>query len=294
MSLSAPRNLFGIHSATLYNVNSGIYYGTLRDLKSGSLAITGDLVELRGGANPYLWNIQDGNKSAELTLAGNSYPDFLYELLLGKAPTSVAAEASGNASTLTDKYGTTVVGATGLLGTVTVSTAADLKFGKYLIKATGVAAISVYWSSNIDALRGTDASEYTDDTLLIQTITGVGSGSTHVITNHGLTLTAGASAGAMTAGDTATFEVRPVTLGTNSTVLIGGINDVHPQFGAILYTAQLDTGEMFEIDVFKLRASGMSLGGEEKAFGSWSVTAKAMYDSARLGICSVRHIKPQA
>ena len=292
MALTAPRVLFGINSVALYNTTTGIYYGLLRVLKSCTFTLAGELIELKGGSNPYNWVVENGNINAELAISSSEYPDFIFQLFAGKDPTDVAAEASGNASALTNKNGTSMVSAAGLLAAVTVSTAGDLKFGKYVIKATGSGAANIYWSSNLDEVRGTDASAYTDDTLLIQSLTGIGSGSTHVITNHGLTLTAGASAGSLVTGDTATFEVRPVTTGANITATFGGLNDTYPEFGALCYYAKRSTEEMMEIDIFKCKAIGLSLGAQEKAFGEWSVTAKCAYDSGRSGVYAIRYVKP--
>ena len=292
MALTAPRTLYGIHNVTAYNVSTGLYYGLLRVLKSSVFSLQGEVTELRGGSNRYPWTAEDGNISAELNLSCSEYPDFLFELFLGKDPTDVSAEASGNASTLTDKFGTTVVDAAGFLGTVTVGTAADLKFGKYILKATGTNTAKLYCSTNVDAVRGTDASDFTDDILEIASFTGVGTGSTHAVTGYGITLTAGASAGAMTTGHTATFEIRPVTTGVNVTATFGGLNDVFPEFGALCYSAQKGNGEMFEIDIFKLKSVGCSLGAEEKSFSSWSISGKASYDTSRSGVFSMRHVRP--
>ncbi len=292
MALTAPRVLYGIHSVTPYNTSDGTYYGLLRVLKGSVFSLQGEVVELRGGSNRYPWTNEDGNISAELNLQCSEYPDFIFLLFLGKDPTDVTAEASGNVSTFTDKNGTTAVGATGFLSTVTVSTAADLKFGKYIFKVTGAAAGTLYKATNLDDLRGTDASDYTDDTLAIAALTGIGSGSTHAITGHGITLTAGASAGAMTTGDTATFEVRPVTTGVSITATMGGLNDTFPEFGALCYSAQRGNGEMMELDIFKCKTIGLSLGAEEKSFSNWNVTAKAAYDANRSGVFSIRHVRP--
>lgn len=292
MALSNPRIFYGIHSVTPYNVTTGNFFGIIRVLQGSTFSLQGEVNELRGGSSKYAWTTEDGNINAELQISASEYPDFLFELFLGKAPTAVVPEAAGNVSTLTDKNGTSVVAATGLLGAITVSTAADLKFGKYVVKATGAAAISVYKSTNIDDTRGTDASDYSSDLLLVESFTGVGSGSTHVLTNHGITLVAGASAGAMVADDTATFEVRPVSTVGGITATFGGLGDSYSEFGALLYSAKRGNGEMFEIDVFRAKAIGMSLGAQEKAYSSWSVTAKCSYDSSRSGVYSIRHLQP--
>lgn len=286
------RTIYGIHSLTPYNTTDGTYFGMMRVLQGSELSLKGSVNELRGGSNRYAWDAEDGAISADLNVSCSEYPDFIFQLFLGKTPTSLAAEASGNASTLTNKLNSSVVAATGLLGTVTVSTAADLKFGNYLIKATGAAAFKIYWSTNIDALRGTTSADYTDDTLLLQTVASITSAATQVITGHGLTLTAGASATAFTSGDTAIFNVRPVSTGTNMTVTVGGLNDVFPEFGALCYSQKKGNGEMFMLDVFRAKASGVSLGAKEKSFSSWNIDAKCYYDQVKLGVYSVTTVRP--
>lgn len=290
--LSNPKTIFGLHSVTPYAYSTGLYYGILRVLGGCEYKLSGNIVELRGGSNRYPYDAEDGNISAELNLNCMEYPKFLFELYLGKAVTPVNAEASGNASTFTNKYGSSVIAATGFLSTVTVGTAADLKFGKYIFKATGAAAGTLYWSSNIDQLRGTDASDFTDDTLAIQALTGVGSGSTHAITGHGITLTGGASAGAFVTGDTATFEVRPVNVNGGFTVTIGGLTDVYPEAGYICLAAMKGNQEMFELDVFRAKAVGMPIVLKEKSFSGWSVAAKSYYDSNKGGVFSIRTVTP--
>ncbi len=289
MSLSQPRSIFGVHSISPYSRTTGIPYGEARVVQGSTFTLEGDTIELRGGSNRNAWAIEDGDIKAELAFSVSEYPNWLFELFGGKAPTQGTAEASGNVSTLTDKYGTTVVGATGLLGTITVTTAANLKFGKYVVKATGAAAISVYALSDVDFGRGA-ALDFTDDTLLIATFTGVGTGSTHLITALGVTLTAGASAGAMTTGDTATFEIRPINT-FNREVKIGGLSDVYPEFGCVAYAQKSGSGAVFEIEAYKCKAIGLGLGAERKQFGASDYTAKLAYDSVENALCRIREIE---
>lgn len=289
MSLSTPRTIFGVHSVTPYNRTTGIPYGTSKVLQGGTFKLEGDTIELKGGSNRFSWQNEDGDIAASLNFTPSEYPNWLFEIFGGKAPTQGNAEASGNASAITDKKGTSVVAATGLLSTITVTTASDLKRGKYVIKATATDAVSIYAMSDVDFGRGTDA-EFTDDTLLVDTWIGITTGSTHLVTNHGITLTAGASATVMTIGDTAEFEIRPINT-INRFVTIGGIADEFPEFGCVIYTQKSGSGAVFEIDAFKLKAIGLSLGAERKAFGQGEYTAKASYDSAKNGICKITEVE---
>ncbi len=288
MALTNPRTLFGIHSITPYSTTTFSYYGILQVLAESTLALNGELIELRGGSNPYPWKVENSNIDTTLNINCSEYPDFMFELCLGKAPTANTAESSGNATAITDVKGTSVVAATGLLSTVTVSTAADLKFGRYIIKATGAAAASIYFSSNVDITRGTD-DDFDDDLLLIHTISSVGSGSTHVITGHGLTLTAGASAGAFVTGDTAYFDVRPVN-SKSMEVTIGAPGNLFPEFGALIYGQKMSDDTLYEIDAFTCKVIGMPLGASEKSFSSYQLSGKLSYNASRGGLFKFRHV----
>src|SRR5690606_36245848 len=134
------------------------------------------------------------------------------------------------------------------------------------------------------------ALDFTDDTMEVAAFTSVaGSGSTHSITNLGITFTAGASAASLTVGDTATFEIRPVNT-FNRVVKIGGIADLLPEFSAVLYLQKRANGAVFEATVYRLKGSGLSLGAERKAFGQNDYSADAFYDSAENALCSIREV----
>lgn len=289
MSLSQPRSIFGVHSITPVNRSTGLPYGMARVVQGSTFTLEGDTVELRGGSNRSAWAVEDGDINAELAFSVSEYPNWLFELFGGKAPTQGTAEASGDVSDISNKLGSSIVAATGFLATVTVSTAANLKFGKYAIKATGAAACTVYALSDIDFGRGATL-DYLDDDLSVATLTGVGSGSTHLITGLGITLTAGASAGAFVTGDTAIFEIRPVNT-FNREVKIGGLSDVFPEFGCLVYAQKSGSGAVVEIEAYKCKAIGLGLGAERKAFGASDYTAKLAYDSVENALCRIREIE---
>jgi hypothetical protein len=294
MARSNPRILFGIDSVTPYNLSTGLFYGSFQVLKNSTFTMSGDIAELRGGAMRFPWAVEDGNVSSELQINCAEYPNFLFELFMGKAPSEVAAEASGNCSTLTNKYGTSVVVATTGIATAAVKAAskADLKFGKYVVKAVDATTVDVYASSPIDFNRGTDKSYENDLLKITATPLTITTGTAVEIPGFGIELTGGSGTIALVANDTATFEVRPVTTGTNMTATIGGLSDIFPAFGALLYNAKRGSGEMTECDVYSVKSIGCVLGGAEKAFSEWSVTGKAAYYAARSGVFSLRHVAP--
>lgn len=289
MSLSKPRTIFGVHSVTPYNISTKMPYGMARVVQGSTFSLEGKTIELKGGSNRFSWQIEDGDIEASLAFGVSEYPNWLFELFGGKAPTEGSAEVSGNLSTIVDVKGTSVVAAAGILATGTVTTAADLKLGRLIFKATAVDALSIYAVSDVDFGRGTDA-EFTNDALLIDTWTGITTGATHLIPNFGITLTAGGSATAMTIGDIAYMDVRPVNT-FNRIVKIGGIADEFPEFGCMIYAQKSGSGAVFEIEAYRLKAIGLSLGAERKTFGKSDYTAKAVYDSTQNAICSIREIE---
>jgi hypothetical protein len=251
----------------------------------------GDTISLLGGSNKFSWQIEDGDIDATLSFTVSEYPNWLFELFGGKAPTQGAAETSGNISAVVDYKGISVVAATGIATVTAIPTtgAPNLKFGKYTIEATATDAFKVYASSDADFGRGTDGS-FVDDSLAIFSQTGATTGTTYDITAFGLRITMGASAPAMVAGDTAIFEVRPINT-FNRSVRIGGIADTFPEFGCLIYAQKSGSGALFEIDAFKMKAIGMNLGADRKAFGQSEYSAKASYDQTLNGICDIREVE---
>lgn len=289
MSLSDPRVIYGVHSVTPYSRTDGLPYGMVRVLKDSSLSLQGELIGLNGGSNKYEWAVEDGKITSEMSLKFAEYPNFVFELFLGKAVSSNNAEASGNASTLTNKKGS-LVAAVGLASVSVLSgSEADLKFGKYIVKAVSATTVDVYLLSDIDITRGTDGTMQNDALKITATALTITSGGDTNIPNFGLKLTGGAGTIGMTTGDTATFEVRPINTGS-TTVTVGAPTDVTPEFGCLILAQKRGNGEMFEIDAFKCRASGLPIGFAEKAFSEVEAKAKLLFDSAKNGVFAVRHI----
>lgn len=290
---SDPRIIFGVHSFTPYNYDTGLPYGTIQVLGGSSFALNGELATLNAGSAKYPWAVEETTISAELSIRPKEYPDFLFELFLGKAPTSNAAEASGNASSLSNKNGSSVQEATTGIASVSVKSGSetDLKFSKYVVKAASATSVDVYAMSNVDFARGTDK-EFEDDALKITasplTIT---TSSAVEIPGFGLELTGGSGTIGMTEGDTATFEVRPIN-DKSMEVKIGGTADVFPNFGAIVVAQKRGNEELTELDIFKLKAVGLPFNLEENTFSEAEITAQAFYDSSQGGVFKMRHVSP--
>jgi hypothetical protein len=290
MGLKQPKTIFGIHSMTPYNIDTKVPYGIARVLQGSTLSLEGEVVELFGGSSKFAWALEDGDfTTAEISFSMSEYPDWLFEIFGGKAPTTRTAETSGDVTDLEAAFGT-IIGAAGLLATITTTDAANLKTGTYSVQATAADAFAVYAMTNVDFGRG-DELDFSDESLKIAEFTGVaGEGSVHAIPELGISFTTGASAAAFTIGDSATFQIRAINQESRD-VIIGGIADIFPEFGAFLYAQKSGSGQIFEIDAFKCKALGLGLGAERKQFGQNDYTAKLSYDASRNGILRIREVR---
>lgn len=299
MSLSNPRSIFGVHSFSPYSRVDGLFHGTLRVLENSSISLASETISLQGGSNRFDWQVEVGSMTSEMSLSFSEYPNFVFELFAGNAPTSNAAEASGSVTALTDKLGTVVNATTGIASIGIKSGAeSDLKFGKYVVKVISGTTVDVYFSSDLDIGRGTDGEMQTDALkITASALTIPGSSASVEIPSFGLELTGGSSvtidlesAGAV--GDTATFEVRPPNT-ESMDVTIGRVADQNfPEFGAIIMAAKQSTGQMIEVDALRCIAAGLPLGFARNAFSPAEVTVKLMYDSVQDGVYKIRHVSP--
>jgi hypothetical protein len=297
MALTAPRTIFGIHEFAPYSRTTGLPYGVVRVLENSSIGLSGELIELQGGSLPYSWDVANGNINVEISIALKEYPNFLFELFLGKAPTDTSTSSTGTVMTaLTNKQGTSVVSATTGVASVGAKSGAEasMKFGKYVVKAVSATTVDVYALSSVDFARGTDK-EFENDALKITASALTITTSTAVeIPGFGIELTGGSGTIGMTENDTAIFEIAPPHTGTMD-VNIGSTSDVYPEFGAVMTAEQKGTGgtsgELFDIEAYRVKAIGLPIGLNRKAWSESEVTAKAFYDSALNRVLRIRHVK---
>lgn len=293
--LSAPRSLYGIHAFTPYSRTDGTPYGTVKVLKSSSLNLTGSLVDLMGGSAKYPWNVETGPITAELQLKGNDYKSFLFTLFLGVTPTDGSTEATGNVTTLTNKLNASVKNAVTGVASVAVHTGndQDLKFGKYVLKATDATHVDVYLLGDIDIARGADGAIQNDALKITASPLVVTTGA--VLTNipsFGLDLVGGSGTIAMVAGDTATFTVRPDNT-ANTVVTVGSsAGTVFPEFGAIVHAQKRGDQELSELDIFRCIGNGMPINFDMNAWSEYDIKVKCMYDSVLDGVYMARFVSP--
>lgn len=293
MPLSQPKTLYGIHQVTPYSQLTGEPYGTLRVLAGSSLSLSGELVQLTGGSSKYPWDAQDGNITAELALKPKEIPNFLIQILLGKAPTETLDDP-GSVDALENVQGTSLQEAATGIASVGVKSGSedDMKFGKYIVKVVSPTTVDVYAMTNVDFRRGTDA-QYVDDTLKITSVplTITGTGGVTELPNFGVEFTGGSGTVGMTADDTAEFEIYPPSL-EKVTAEIGGLADCIPEFGAVVVAQKKGDGSMWLFDCYRVKALGLPFNMEEKAYSEMEITANLLYDSVKGSLFKMKYVKP--
>lgn len=293
MSLSQPRQFYGIHSVTPYSRTTKLFYGIIKVLKGSSLSLQGELVESMGGSQKYPWAIEDAAITSEMSLKFSQYEDFMFELFLGTAPTPVAAEPTGNCSTLTAVNGITAKSATIGVASAGVKSGseADLKFGKYVVKVVSATTVDVYFSSDLDIARGTNGTFQNDLLKITASALTITAATAVTITNFGIELTGGSGSIAMVTGDTASFEVRPISTGGMTVVIGSSANQTFPEFGCLVMGQKRGNGEMIEADLYRCKAAGMPINFEMNAWSEAEVKVKLFYDSAQDGVFALRFNK---
>lgn len=290
MALSNPRIIYGVHSLSPYNRTDKMPYGILKVIGSASIALSSDQELLYAGSNKFPWAAEGKTVSTEFTAKVKAYPDFLFSLFLGATVTQNVAESGGSVTALTNKSGTSIQNATNGVSSISIipsTGAANLKFGKYVVRATAAATLKIYKLSDIDKRGASDI--YVDDSLEIATIATVVVG-TNDVASIGIRFT-GVGTPAFVVGATATFEVRsPNTQSTD--IIVGQAGSVLPNFGCILLAQKRATSEMFEIDAPNCVGAGLPMSFEEQAFSQPELKMTMLYDSAEDKVMSMRHIQP--
>ena len=292
MALTDPRVVFGVDVFTPYSRTSGLPFGTVRVLGTSSVSLSGELVKLNGGSNRYPFAIEDGLITAELSLTVRELPDFLFELFLGKAPTANAAESGGSVTAIANKKGTSVVASTGIASVgIKSGSEVDAKFSKYVVKAVSATTVDVFALSGTDFARGADKVFENDALKITASPLTITMSAAVEVPGFGIELTGDSGTIALVTDDTAEFTVRPIN-DKSIDVTFGAETDIFPEFGALIVAQKRSNGEMFEIDLFRVKGIGLPLGFEEKAWNESEITAEAFFDSAKGGVGSIRHTNP--
>ncbi len=282
MPADNPIGQFGIHSACFYDRDTGIPISILKIIGEANFDMKADYADLEGGSQMFSWDSELTKIGSEISLTGREYEPNTMAMLMGATLTENAAEATGAIDGYANVNGSSIKNATTGIASVDVTGAdsADLKEGKYIIKATGAQAVSIYALTDVDFANGTD--EVLDDNFgLVET--GVSVSATAAIANFGLTLTKGSGTVALTIGDTAEFYVRKPNKKSYE-LPFGSSSSNYQEVGVLLAGQKQADGSITTLEIYRAKVAGFPISFKEKAWSEWSLTIKVNYDSTKNGV----------
>jgi hypothetical protein len=251
----------------------------------------GDLMAEEAGIKTY---------KSDMTLQLKQYDREMYAYLSSAVVTIGAAEPSGYVSAAaipptavysvgaTNTISSTVTG----IASIAVSNVANLKTGKYIIKAASATTIYFMPCSDFEFggafTAGTQVNFATNalgtdiaNRQLMVTGTApftfsVSNGAQTVLTGFGLTITGG-SAVAMTPGDTAEIEVRAANI-ENDQIILGKAEMMIPKRYAMLATMDSKaTGEVIYVFAPKVMPLGFNIPLKQKAWSDAAPKLKMLH-----------------
>lgn len=290
MAFGYNRINYGIHSICPFRISDGKPYGILKVLGGGTMTLNSEFQELFGGSNKFSWAVEASQISAEWSATVKSYPDFAFELFLGAAVTTTAASASGTVGTAENIKGTLVDAVSGIASvTAVVGKENDLKDGTYVVEAVSATTVNVYALTDIEfkKLDATNTLSYVDESLKINdTPLAIGDGADVEIVGLGVKLTGGTTV-AMIPGDTMRFQVASAHNGI-SEISIGSTSTVFPEHRQICLSQKRSNGDTFEMELYRVVASGMAIPMEEQAFSIPEMTMRLVLDSEKDLVAKIR------
>lgn len=295
MALNKFVHSFGIHSITAFNRTTGLPYGDaqangiVRVAAKADHSYNSELIDLRGGSISTPVATERGTTESEISMTLKEYPSWLFTLA-GGIITNNAAEASGSASGLANKIGTSVFHATTGVAAVVAATAAELKDGRYFIKAVSATTVDIHVDTDISFKNGTDLA-YVDGLLKITTapLTVPGTSGSVAIPTTGLTLTGGSGTVALVTSDVATFVVRAGNIGSIDILLPG--DPVPIEFAMTVYAQKRSTGDIVKVESPRVVLSSAPIMFSEYEFSAPELTVKRLYDVTTDSIGTISFIR---
>jgi hypothetical protein len=291
MAPSQRQGIFGISLICLYDLVSGLPITMLKIVNECNLNFQGESADLMGGAQMFPYDSEVTSLKTDLSVQAQEYNAVIMEKLMAGIKTERAAEVSGAVEALANVKGTSVFEAiTGIASVIAIPStgAANLKSGRYVIKAVSASTIDVYACQDIDHTRGTKV-DFVDDTLKI-TPTPITVSTTTDLTDFGLRIAKGSGTLALTIGDTAVFNVRKPNAGSFD-IEFGNENSQFPQFGLLCFSQKKTDGSYDMVEIYRAKAVGMPVNFKAKSWGEWSGTFKPLYDSAKGAVGRFRSLK---
>lgn len=261
MSIEKVRDFFGIKYLIPYNLTTMKPLAVLRAIGEVSFENSVDAVKLVGGHTEAPYDVEYGQPEPSMSGTVREYPAELFQIMEVCGVTAGTAEASGALdSSPTNAQGTSIIHSVNGIATITITTAADLIFGQYVLVATADQTLDLHINGLSDAFLDIDGKvveSISATTAGTVAVSGVGISLTVVGTPH------------FTVGDTAYVDIRPIN--TGSTKVLVGAGTTPSNFGVRCVFPRKSDGVLHYIDVFNVAARGMSWKGVSREFSEFEI-----------------------
>lgn len=266
MSIEKVRDFFGIKYLIPYNLTTKKPLAVLRAVGEVSFENKVDAVKLSGGHTEAPYDVEYGQPEPTMSGTVREYPAELFQILEVCGVTENAAEASGAlAASPTNGQGTSVISSVNGIQTITISTAANLIFGQYVLVATAAQTLDLHINGLSDEFLDIDAK-------VVEGISTTTAG-TVAVAAAGISLTVTGTPN-YTIGDTAYVDIRPIN--TGSTEVLVGAGTTPSNFGVRCIFPRKSDGVLHYIDVFNVAARGMSWKGVSREFSEFEINWSPM------------------
>lgn len=271
MSIEKVRDFFGIRYLIPYNLTTKKPLAILRAVGEISFENSVEAVTLMGGHTDAPHDVEYGQPDPSMTGTVREYPAELFQIMETCTVKENGAEASGGfAASPTNGQGTSIIKSTNGIATITITTAADLIFGRYTLVATGAQTLDLHIAGLVDSFEDIDGKV---NTVSISTTTT----GTVAIAGKGISLSV-TGVPNYTIGDTAYVDVRPIN--TGSTKVVVGTGTVPSNFGVRCVFPRKSDGVLHYIDVFNVTARGLSWKGVSREFSETEINWKPLARSS--------------
>lgn len=269
MSIEKVRDFFGVRYLIPYNRTTKKPLAVLRVIGEFSYENSIEAVNLLGGHADAPWDTEYSQPQPAITGTVREYPAELFQLMETSTVTENSAEASGALDVSpTNGQGTSVINSTNGIATLSITTAADLIFGQYVLVATGTQTLDLHINGLVDAFDNIEA-------RVVEGISTTTAGSV-AISGYGITLTVVGTPN-YTIGDTGYVDIRPIN--TGSTEIVVGTGTVPSNFGCRCIFPRKSDGVLHYIDIFNIAARGMSWGATSREFSETQINWTPLVES---------------
>jgi len=276
MSLSNPIQSFGVSQATIedrttHDISPLVILGEVKS------ELSQELIDNYGGSNPFPWASAPGKADGSLSITVKQYDvnilKYFAPFIASALTENTSGDAAGATVNLANVTGTSVFNATTGIASVAPTATLSPVFGDYILKAVSATTIDVYLDNQLDGVS------YINDALKINAtpITIPGTGGTVTIPSTNITLTGGSGAVAMTIGDMARFNARPIN-SYNYEFLIAKTGSAFREFGIKIFAEKIGSGYRV-LHLPRVIANGVPINFPEKEWSTFDATLKILFDS---------------